>query len=71
MRDSYSTIHHCIFNNSSYNDGNIMNPSSDAFGINSSSLETSVNHTNTETKKIRVGDINIAYQMFGQMKTIV
>jgi len=53
-------------NNSSDNDGNIINPSSNTVRIYSSSLETSMNNTNTETKKIRVGDIDIAYQIFGK-----
>ena len=47
---------------------NIINPSatSNSNGLNSISLETSVNYANTETKKIRVGDIDIAYQIFGK-----
>ena len=44
----------------------VYSSSSDATGLNSSSIETSTEPVNVDTKKIRVGDINITYKIFGK-----
>lgn len=48
------------------NDGNKTNTSSNATGLNSSSSEMYVRSANIDTKKIRIGDIDIAYKIFGK-----
>jgi pimeloyl-ACP methyl ester carboxylesterase len=55
------------------NDNNIINLSdgSNAIGLNSSSSDTFLNPANIETKKIKVGDIEIAYRIFGQGDTLL
>jgi pimeloyl-ACP methyl ester carboxylesterase len=44
----------------------VYSSSSDATGLNSSSIETSTEPVNVDPKKIRVGDINITYKIFGK-----
>lgn len=47
-------------------DGGSDTINSNVSGLDSSSLETSTKPTNIDTKKIRVGDIDVAYEIFGK-----
>lgn len=51
--------------NNGSNNGNTTNISNNATRLNSSLLDTSPHPPNIDTKKIRVGDIDIAYKIFG------
>jgi pimeloyl-ACP methyl ester carboxylesterase len=51
--------------NNGSNNGNTTNISNNATRLNSSLLDTSTHPPNIDTKKIRVGDIDIAYKIFG------